>query len=541
MGYGGGDPSTDAAFGTPVALTGIRKGKPKETIKKSVSYVATGTDSNQILAISQTASSSAVKTATPKAIDIKNTGTIPVVAMIGYESYSDEDTDAGTKYLHALILPGETISPPMRGMLPTANQLHVLDGEVLDFTAPNTALKVDTGDNVASGEFNNTTDPVVFELDNGHDKYRVGDYLRIDDEIVKVEGTFADNPTTSTVADNHIVVSRGHFGSTVAAESGTPDVFFTHFNEHYDFDRALSGSSQLVQTDVMGRFRACNFFGYGRVADGSAFGLVPGSVIIRFYSSAYQEVMMGGTGTAGGGGAANVSNISINSSTDTKLTASTAYAFDITIDDSAATTVSFTTDSSNTNFGGTNGVISKIQNAINTATRTVGNALFGYSCTASIVNGKLRFTSNSHLIPHDGTNGSKILLADASSGTNLFAGTSGIFPDIILANAPVKPKLPDLYTYDRLTYSQVPNKDQFCYDNGHGRLQGTASGTINYETGAIDIVNAPSNACFEVSAIHNSPFSGKLDADKAEANCITAIHANVLNRRLTGEIEVKTY
>ena len=517
---------------------GARKGKAKETIKKGVSYVATGTDSNQILSISQTASSSAVKTGTPQAIDITNTGTIPVVAMIGYESFSDEDTDTGTKYLHALLMPGETISPPMRAMLPTANQLHVLDGEVVDFTAPAVALKVDTGDNVSSGEFNNTTDPVVFELDNGHDKYRVGDYLRIDDEIIKVEGTFADNPTTSTVADNHIVVSRGHFGSTVAAESGTPDVFFTHFNEHYDFDRALSGSSQLVQTDVLGRFRACNFFGYGRVADGSAFGLVPGSVIIRFYSSAYQEVMMGGTGASGGTG---VSNISINSSTDTKLTASTAYAFNITIDDSTATTVSFTTDSSNTNFGGTNGVISKIQDAIDTATRTVGIALFGYSCTVSIIGGRLRFTSNSHLIPHDATNGSKVLLADAGSGTNVFSGAAGIFPDIVMANAPVKPKLPDLYTYDPLTYAQAPNINEFCYDNGNGRLQGTASGSINYETGVIDIVNAPSNACFEVSVIHNSPFSGKLDADKAEANSLTAIHANVLNRRLNGEIEVKTY
>jgi len=538
MGYGGGDPATGALFGSPVQNRGINKKQPIETIKKSISYVATGTDSNQILAISQTASSSAVKTATPKAIDIKNTGAIPVVAMIGYESYSDEDTDAGTKYLHALILPGETISPPMRGMLPTANQLHVLDGEVLDFTAPNTALKVDAGDNVASGELNNTTDPVVFELDNGHDKYRVGDYLRVENEIVKVEGTYADNPTTSTVADNHIVVSRGHFGSAAASHSGTPDVYFTHFNEHYDYDRALSGSSQLVQTDVLGKFRACNFFGYGRVADGSAFGLVPGSVIIRFYSNAYQEVMMGGTGASGGTG---VSNIAINTSTDTKLTASTAYAFNLTIDDSAATTVSFTTDASNTNFGGTNGVISKIQDAINTATRTAGNALFGYSCSVNIIGGKLRFASNSHLIPHDGTNGSKILLEDAGSGTNVFSGAAGIFPDIVMVDAPVKPKLPDLYTYDSLTYAQVANRDEFCYDDGHGNLQGMASGTINYETGAIDILNAPSNACFEVSAIHNSPFSGKLDADKAEANCITAIHANVLNRRLTGEIEVKTY
>ena len=521
---------------------GVNKSKPKETIKKGVSYVANGTNSNQILSISQTSSDSAVKTGTPKAVDIKNTGTIPVVAMLGYEGFSDEDTDAGTNYLHALLMPGESISPPMRAVIPTANPLHVLDGEVVDFTAPAVALKVDTGDNVKGTELDNTTDPVIFEiLTNGHDKYRVGDYIRVDDEILKVEGTFADNPTVENVEDNHIVCTRGHFGSVAAAHdsgSDAEDIYWTHFNEHYDFDRALSGSSQLVQTDVLGRFRACNFFGYGRVADGSAFGIVPGSVIIRFYSSAYQEVMMGGTGASGGTG---VSNISINSSTDTKLTASTAYAFNITIDDSAATTVSFTTDSSNTNFGGTNGVISKIQDAIDTATRTVGNALFGYSCTVSIIGGRLRFTSNSHLIPHDATNGSKVLLADAGSGTNVFSGAAGIFPDIVMANAPVKPKLPDLYTYDPLTYAQAPNINEFCYDNGNGRLQGTASGSINYETGVIDIVNAPSNACFEVSVIHNSPFSGKLDADKAEANSLTAIHANVLNRRLNGEIEVKTY
>ena len=40
-----------------------------ETIKKGVSYVANGTNSNQILSISGTASDSAVKTTTPKAIE----------------------------------------------------------------------------------------------------------------------------------------------------------------------------------------------------------------------------------------------------------------------------------------------------------------------------------------------------------------------------------------------------------------------------------------------------------------------------------------
>ena len=255
-----------------------RQTKPVSEVSKAVSYVASGTNSNQVLAISGTDSATAVKTAMPSAVVVENNGNIPVVAMLGYESYSDEDTDAGTAYLQALLLPGESIEPPMRAVLPTANHLHLLDGEVVDFTAPNTALKVDTGDNVASGELNNTTDPVVFELDNGHEKYRVGDYIRVTNEILKVEGTYDDNPTGETVADNHIVVSRAHFGSTAASHSGTPDVYWPIFNEHYDFDRALSGSSQLVQTDSLGRYRSCNFFGYGRNNGTTApFGLVPGS------------------------------------------------------------------------------------------------------------------------------------------------------------------------------------------------------------------------------------------------------------------------
>jgi len=399
----------------------------------------------------------------------------------------------------------------------------------------------DSGDNVASGEFNNTTDPVVFELNNGHEKYRVGDYLRCENEIVRVEGTYEDNPTTSTVADNHIVVSRGHLGSTTAAHSGTPDIMFPCTNELYDFDRALSGSSQLVQSDMRGSFKNSNLFGYGRTLSGSAtdvdnktFGIVAGSVCFRFYSSAYQEVMMGGT----------TNNIPITSSTDSKLTASTAYAFNLTLDDSSATTISFTTDSNTTTFGGTNGIIQKIQDAIDTATRTTGGGLYGYSCSVGITNSKLRFTSNSHLSPHDGTNGSKVLLADAGSGTNVFSGSAGIFPDDAVMDAPVKPIIAPVAVYDRLTYAKLSNIDGMCYDNGWGELiyGGAKVGEISYETGAFNFtIPSLPNAEFEISLAHGSPFAGKVDTTKEDTSTITAIHANVINKNIAGELEVKLY
>ena len=535
---------------TSKGLAGFQTNRntPTQTVKKSVSYVAGGADSNLLVSISDTDASDAITSSVPSAVEIKNTGVVPTIVISQYEGYSDEDTDAGRHTIQTMLMPNQTIYPPTRGIIPTANQLRVLDGTVVDFTTTvgdtsNTFadFESDSGDNVASGELNNTTDPVVFELDNGHEKYRVGDYLRCENEIVRVEGTYEDNPTTSTVADNHIVVSRGHLGSTIAAHSGTPDIMFPCTNELYDFDRALSGSSQLVQTDMNGRFKLSNFFGYGRTLAGSAtdvdnktFGLVAGSVCFRFYSSAYQEIMMGGT----------TNNIPINASTDSKLTASTAYAFNLTLDDSSATTVSFTTDSSNTNFGGTSGVIQKIQDAIDTATRTTGGGLYGYSCTVSIVNSRLRFTSNSHLSPHDTTNGSKVLLADAGSGTNVLSGSAGIFPDDAVMNAPVKPIISPVSVYDTLTYAKSSNMSGMCHDNGWGELiyGGSKVGNISYETGAFDFtIPSLPNAEFEISLAHGSPFAGKVDTTKECTSTITAIHANVINKNISGEVEVKLY
>ena len=222
------------------------------------------------------------------------------------------------------------------------------------------------------------------------------------------------------------------------------------------------------------------------------------------------------------------------------LSASTEYSFNLIIDDSLETTVSFTTDSSNVNFGGTNGIIRKMQDAIDTATRTAGNNLYGYSCTVSITNGNLRFTSNSHLLPHDGTNGSKIGVLDGAGGTNLWTGAKGIFPDISESIAAVKPQLPDLNVYDSITYAASPNMANICYDDSYGNLKGAANGSISYETGAISFVG-PANASFEVSVVHNSPFSGKLDANKEDANTLKSINANTLNKNMTGEIKVETF
>ena len=549
---GGGGPGLPGGGQNPGAKIGSStngRGSVISTIKKSVSYVASGSKSNQILAIAGTDSHEVTTADAPKAVRIANTGSFPVVAMLGYQQYVDENTENNTIFVHTLLLPGETINPNMRGIISTqgSNVDHTnasfadrslwnLDGEVVDYTVPNVNLYTDSTadvDHATASTMGSDATHTTLNLEDGHSKlFKVGDLIRLENEICEVTavGTGAD------LANSTLTIIRGLYGSTAATHADDVAVRFPFFNEYYDYDRVLSGNTQLVQTDSMGRFEASNFFGYGRVSS-TAFGLVPGSICIRFYTNAYQEIPMGGTGVAGGTGG---SNISITSSTSSMLSTSTEYSLNLIIDDSVETTVSFTTDTSNVNFGGTNGIISKIQTAINTATRTAGNNLFGYSCSVSIANGALRFTSDSHLLPHDGTNGSRMEIKDGAGGTNVLTGAAGIFPDALNIRAVVVPQLPDLEVYDPITYATSPNMTNICYDDSHGNLVGAANGKVNYETGKVSFLGL-ANASFEVSVVHNSPFSGKLDANKEDANTLKSVHANALNKNMTSEIIVTTF
>ena len=449
--------------------------------------------------------------------------------------------------IHFLLHPNEYIILPNLSYIYFNNSANSAAlGASEDNSVPAAALYVDSGINLDanfedSDSTLNVADIAPFEVG---DLVQVGINATTVTRIEVMEVTaISDDSGDDDDGAGELTVTRALFGTSKADKDSQTDgsngavsganVHFPIFNEYYDHDRALSGSSQLIQTDNQGRWKSRNFFGKGRIAaaDAAGQGLVQGSVAIKFYESAYQEISFGGT----------TANIMITGSTDSKLTASTAYAFNLTIDDSSATTISFTTDSSNTNFGGTNGVINKIQTAVNTATQTTGGGLYGYSCTVSIVNGRLRFTSNSHLAPHDGTNGSKVLLADAGSGTNVLSGSAGIFPDDAVLNAPVEAKLPDDTIIDTVSGATFPNTDVFMYDNGQGKLiyQGVEVGSIVYKTGAIEwtIASLP-NAQFVINAAYDAAFSGGIKASTVNGkdNAIANVFGRSTNDKITTTI-----
>ena len=167
-------------FGTTLNRVG-RRVKPKDPIssnRHSIGYVAEGTVATQLLSVSKTADTGAnqtVQSEDPSEVRVTNDGQTPVIGLFGYETYSDATTDGALHYLQAMIMPGETVIPPLRGIIPItgADAGQVYDGTAVDFTAVTNYVASGTALNDASLEAGDTT----LTVDAGG-YFRVGDYIQ---------------------------------------------------------------------------------------------------------------------------------------------------------------------------------------------------------------------------------------------------------------------------------------------------------------------------------------------------------------------------
>ena len=464
---------------------------------KSISYSA-GTN-KLLLDVEQAQTEGSVKTDHVGEIEIVNTGKHPAFAILGYRTWTAEGTMSGnTYYVNYLLRPNQGMIVPDCPAIIQDEDNDQYDGTAIDNQAPHSDMYVASGTALNDGD-NIDADDTAIVVDDG-DYFRVGDLIRLDNEIMEV----------TAISTNTLTCTRAVDGSTGASHNDDVAVRLPFYNAYHDFDKY-----SVAQTDGQGRYKATNFAGYGRGAT-NLMGLTAGSIAIKFYQSGYQTL--------------GLSNIT--SQSNSGLSSSTNYALDIQVDGATNfDNLTFTTDSSNVNFGGANGVISKIQAALDAQYYTSGN-LFEKKVHVGIVNGDLRFTSGSHLST------SAIALTAGSSGTAEFFGT-GRIPAVGSINSAVAAKLPDDVVYDRLTYQSSPNANAFMYDDGYGNLVGAGRGTINYETGAIDFTNAPVNAEFVVSCLHTSPFSGRQDAtNTAKMNSLKAIYGNMPNQKASGELTI---
>ena len=98
--------------------------------------------------------------------------------------------------------------------------------------------------------------------------------------------------------------------------------------------------------------------------------------------------------------------------------------------------------------------------------------------------------------------------------------------------------MPDDEIIDRKSGISVPNTGAFFYDDGHGNIKGTCTGTINYETGALNLLNCPPNANFVVDANYGSAHSGGNNFTDSLSNCLTSVGARSCNSKLNATVEV---
>lgn len=450
-----------------------------------------------------------------KALCVYNEGNVGAELQFAYQEWKNNsntddansvDTGGGatvTRYATMLLQAGEFIYLP--------------HGRLLGYNADASGANATSITNVApdSNEYtvvdssgaNEAIDASETEIDvDDGDFFKRGDLIRIDDEIMEV----------TSISTNTLTVIRGTHGSTKASHDITDDIRLPFFNAYNNYNRY-----SVAQTNKNGKFKAMNFFGYGRTADAISDGIVPGSVSFKFYSQGYQEVGLSG----------------ITPNTNSGLASSTTYYFNIDVDGSGSPKeVSFTTDSSNVNFGGKNGIVNKIQDYFDQQFYTEGSCLFEKRVTVGIVDGDIRFTSESRLST------SAIALTAGTSGTantdELFDGTNqiGRFPAVV--ESAVGAKLPDDTIFDSVTYEENPNIGAFMYDDGNGNLVGAGTGSINYETGSVDFTSFP-NAEYVVSATYLSAHSGGTNVSTANGhNHLTSVGARSTNQKLNAKIKV---
>ncbi len=468
-----------------------------------------------------------------KLITIKNNSHTGVELQLRYAEWKDDSNIDQTNSVD--LGPGSATTTRQLNLLLGANEFLVLPNQwAVGYAEDASGGMAKTIDNKAGYGVNSgklygdsatnlgakveDTETQVTVVDS--DVFRVGDLI----QLGTTTGTTATNIEIMRVVsiDSGTVmqVERGLFGTT-ALDGDTQttghvsgaDVWLPWFNTQgkYNEDHDDANALGKVFTNSSGRYTAQNLFGYGRSLTYPT-GIVKGSFAMKFYTNGYQEMGLGG----------------VTASSNSGLAASTTYQFTVTADGGSAYDLSFTTDSADLSVGK---VLNLIQSQMDTAYYASSGNLKNKKVSVGLVGGDIRFTS------HNRTRASAIALGDSSSGgTDIWS--VGIFPAVANVEGAVASKVPDDVVYDKVNYTSSPDLSIFSYDDAKGNIiGGEASGTINYETGAIDITG-PANAEFVVSLNYDSAHSGGVNESDNEQNTIKEISARSCNSKINAEVEI---
>ena len=432
-------------------------------------------------------------------ICLQNKSNQTIELMITYPTGTagDPNTTSGTDFTTQILPPNQYILIPSNIISHTASSTSLAIGDSLDNVVPDSNIYIDSTADVdsatADGIVNSTTatrlylEPYTSATNCTANLFRVGDLVRIRDEVMEITA-IGDK---SDLANNYVDVIRGVSGSTAVTAGADDDpVRFPFFNQYHKFDKYT-----VAQTDEFGKFKASNFFGYGRTLLTEDVGFVRGSIAIKFYEPAYQNFGIG--------------NLTPNSKTG--ITPSTTIKFGLKLNGKQYTgsgtgdTLTITTSATNQTFGsGAGNLIEKIQTQINNLYSDKSKNNFEQGAIIGIVDGDLRITSTNR------TTSSEVQIIDVNDSDPWELGR---FDIIASDTAPstalqVAAKLPN----DTIFKNNIedPNLDAFLMDDGKGNLIGGGgawSGSIDYDSGAIDFTAVP-NAEFVLSGYYESILGG---------------------------------
>ena len=278
-----------------------------------------------------------------------------------------------------------------------------------------------------------------------------------------------------------------------------------------------TSSGNTYITDSGGYFTTSDFFGMTDTG-----GIVPGSLYMQFYSQGYQEVGLNSSAQGKGNQTHN---------TTTGLAVGTAYEFRITVDDGTIAIVAFTTDGSNVNWGGTAGVLRKINAALE-ALFTAGSITS--RAKAALIRGDLRFMSGSRR-----STSAIALSAGADAGVAEFFGT-GILPAVGSCESAITSALETTTTL----HLNAENTSFYMIDRGNGLGRRALGGTmtIDYnEGGKLEMYNCPQNAHFKVGFLYNAAHSAKVTYHADTANVLYKVWGRSTSLKKDAQLRINGF
>ena len=100
--------------------------------------------------------------------------------------------------------------------------------------------------------------------------------------------------------------------------------------------------------------------------------------------------------------------------------------------------------------------------------------------------------------------------------------------------------MPDDTVRSRTDDIESPNANVFAYDDGRGNIKGAATGTINYETGALNFTSE-ANAEFAVSFNYDSAHSGGINETASQENGLREVRARSLNSKINSQVQLISF